>query len=178
MNVSALAALLICAGCSLGLTHDGPTLVAVDDKQLSPLWSAAKTFDRSRYGFTPLPKAGQVGLEINSEPSGYDAMLHIGDDNYDALHRAEPYRTIAFRKKGAGFVWIGEQQSFRGPREFDTPDGRFHEQIVLNYEIEYVSGYPLNKLDVTYRGPDKTLEQHYPSLTLEQVRPILSKWGY
>ncbi len=62
-------------------------------------------------------------------------MLHIA---------SRTYRTIAFRRDGQGYRWIGEQETFTGPHKYTTVDGTFNEEIVLTYEVEHVSGPPLN----------------------------------
>lgn len=161
-------ALLITASCGSASPGEGPQTVAVDDPRVASLWRAAGSFQREQHGFTPLPMHGQVGLEINMDGGGYDAMLHSSN---------RPYRTIAFRRTPDGFRWIGEQQSFLGPREFDTADGKTREQITLTYEIENVSGHPVNRLNVAYYGPDEALRKA-EALRLEQVRPTLRAWGY
>lgn len=141
----------------------------MDDPRIKPLLQAASSLDRSSYGFTPIPEIADVRLELGSG-NGYDAMLHID---------GKTSRTIAFRKVSGGWRWVGEQESFRGPRTYKTADGTFYEQIVLTYETEHVSGAPLNKLDITYFGEDPRLGSGVNSnLTLDKVRPILKEWGY
>ena len=56
-------------------------------------------------------------------------------------------------------------------------DGVFNEAITLTYETQSISGYPLNQLNVTYRGEDPRLEGRN-NLTLAVVKPILKEWGY
>ena len=41
-------------------------------------------------------------------------MLHLG---------GKTIRTIAFRKNAAGFLWIGEQEVFEGPKMYKSVDG-------------------------------------------------------
>ena len=98
----------------------------------------------------------------------YDAMLHIV---------AKTSRTIAFRKENGRYVWIGEQESFQGPRKYKSEDGTFNEVVTLTYEVQGISGYPLNRLNVTYLGEDPRLTGR-SSLTLSDVEPILKEWGY
>jgi hypothetical protein len=143
-----------------------PEHVSVQDPRLAPLWQAARGFDRAKYGFTPLPQFGYVGWERRSR-AGYDSMLHL---------EGKTGRTIAFRKTGTGYRWIGEQESFPGPKTYKTPDGDQREEIVLNYDIEPLDGSPLNKLSIDYFGEDPLLDGQ--SLTLDDVRPILKQWGY
>lgn len=128
---------------------------------------AAQSFDRTSYGFSPIPKQANVRLELR--PTGrYDAMLHIA---------AKTFRTIAFRKENGNYVWIGDQETFKGPKKYETVDGVFNEAITLTYETQGVSGYPLNQLDVTYHGEDSRLAGQN-NLTLAMVKPILKEWGY
>jgi hypothetical protein len=72
-----------------------------------------KRTDRAQYGFTPLRNSGPVSIERKSTHGGYDAMLHFG---------GKASRTIAFRWDGKDYQWLGEQESFEGPRMWDTPD--------------------------------------------------------
>jgi len=56
-------------------------------------------------------------------------------------------------------------------------DGVFNEAITLTYETQSISGYPINQLNVSYRGEDLRLEAP-KQLTLAGVKPILKEWGY
>lgn len=87
-----------------------------------------------------------------------------------------PYATIAFRKTPEGYKWIHEQEAYTGPKTYTNVDGTFHEQIVVTYGTEAVSGHALNKLQVEYWGEDSRLPANQP-LTLEQVRPIITEWN-
>lgn len=139
----------------------------MDDSRIQPLIKAAKTFDRTAFGFTPLPNAADVRWE--SRPADrYDAMLHI---------YSKTSRTIAFRRTPEGFKWTGEQESFQGPKKYTTPDGTFNESITLTYEVENISGYSTNRLNITYFGEDKRLANR-ASLSLDYIKPILKEWGY
>ncbi len=144
-----------------------PRKVSMDDPSIRPLLQAATTFDRTSYGFTPIPKSAIVYFE--SRPSAhYDAMLNIS---------SKTSRTVAFRKTSSGYRWTGEQEIFDGPKRFETPDGTFYEHICLTYEIEPMSGVPPNEISITYQGEDPRLE--WPKkLTLALVKPILKEWGY
>jgi hypothetical protein len=93
-------------------------------------------------------------------------MLHLADD-----------RTISFRKTERGYKWTGEQESFKGPKQYKTVDGTFYEQITLTYEVEHVSGYPLNRLNITYHREEPRLS-NLRGLTLNEIKPILKEWGY
>jgi hypothetical protein len=161
----ALSGSLILVGCTFT-----PQTVSIHDPRVLPLLRAASTFNRAAYGFTPLPIAGDVQLELNTPWESYDAMLHI---------YGKTSRTIAFRKRANGYAWIGEQETFEGPKRFESPDGTFNEEIVLTYEIEPVSisGGSLDRLYVSYAGDDPRLVSR-GTLTLADVRPILAEWGY
>jgi len=95
-------------------------------------------------------------------------MLHI---------YSKTSRTIAFRKTTNGYRWIGDQEIFQGPKEYRSVNGTFHEQLCLTYDVESVSGYPLNRLDIEYSGEDSRLANRH-SLALADVKPILREWGY
>jgi hypothetical protein len=150
------------AGCGLI-----PRKTTMDDPQVQRLVKAAQSFDRTAYGFSPIPRQADVRLELR--PTGrYDAMLHI---------TTKTVRTITFRKENGNYVWIGDQETFDGPKTYKTEDGTFHEAITLTYETQNISGYPLNQLNVTYRGEDPRLAGKN-NLSLAAVKPILKEWGY
>lgn len=142
-----------------------PEKVSWSDTRLAPMLKAIDAVDRSSLGFTSIDRTSTVRLESRPR-AGYDAMLHIG---------GQTSRTIAFRKTPEGYRWIHEQESYFGPKTYTTVDGTFHEQIVVTYGTETVSGYAPNKLHVEYWGEDSRLPAHQP-LTLEQVRPIIAEW--
>jgi hypothetical protein len=84
--------------------------------------------DRSQYGFTPIPKAGPVSI---TDKSFFDseAALHFSGN---------PSRTISFRWDGKVYHWFGEQETFEGPRMWDTDDGRLHEKVMIAFYKEAV----------------------------------------
>jgi hypothetical protein len=128
------------------------------------------SIDRAQYGFTPLPKTGLVFIEGKLLYGDYDAMLHFGDN---------PSRTIAFRWNGKAYQWLGEQEIIEGPREDDTPDGRFHEQVAITYYKEAVVGEPRGLMAQYFgAGPMKMAgpETNW-SLTLAEENPRLKKWS-
>ena len=159
----AVVTVAVLAGCGLI-----PRKVAMDDPQVRRLVKVAQSFDRTAYGFSPIPKqATNVRLELR--PTGrYNAMLYI---------TTKTVHTIAFRKENGRYVWIGDQETFDGPEKYKTVDGTFHEAITLTYETRKISGYPINQLNVTYRGEDHRLAGRN-GLTLVVVNPILRDWGY
>jgi hypothetical protein len=95
-------------------------------------------------------------------------MLHLG---------GKSSRTIAFLKYPDGYRWIGEQEIFQGPKKYTSVDGTFNEEVCLTYETHHVSGVPLNRLDISYRGEDPRLS-HGQSPSLDVIKPILKEWGY
>jgi hypothetical protein len=157
-----LTTALLMVGCGIF-----PEKVAIGDPRLQPLLKAASTFPRSQYGFSPTPTTGYVRLESRPR-AGYDAMLHIS---------GKTSRTMAFRKSLDGYNWIGEQEIFKGPNEYKTVDGTFKEQVCLTYEIEKISGFPQNRLNITYAGEDPRLAGRQ-NLSLVDVKPILKEWSY
>jgi hypothetical protein len=92
-------------------------------------------------------------------------MLHIA---------TKTIRTIAFRNWNRNYIWIGDQETFEGPKTYQTEDGTFNEAITLTYETQSISGYPLNQLNVTYFGEDP--RQTGRNLTLAVAKPILREW--
>jgi hypothetical protein len=154
-----LASLL---GC--GLT---PTRISRDDQRLKPMWAAVSRVDRESLGFTAIPANATIRLEGKQAwGNDYDAMLHID---------AETSRTIAFRKIGGSYDWIGEQEIHTGPKSYRSVDGTFKETITITYELAHVSGAPLNQLSVTYLGEDPRLAGR-KNLTLAEIRPVLREW--
>jgi len=145
--------------------------VQMGDSALKP-FASMYSVDRAQYGFSPLPTSGPVSIEGKSSRGGYDAMLHIG---------GRTSRTIAFRRDGNVYQWLGEQEIFEGPRMWDTPDGRFHEHVVITYYKQAVFG-EFQGLTIQYSGPEEKLmmprEGPNHGLTLNEVNPMLEKWGY
>lgn len=92
---------------------------------------AVDAVDRSSLGFTSIDSTCAVRLETRQR-AGYDVMLHIG---------GQTSRTIAFRKTLEGCKWIHEQETYSSPKTYTTVDGTFHEQIVVTYGTEAVSGH-------------------------------------
>lgn len=142
-----------------------PEKVTWGDPRLVPLLKAIEAADRSSLGFTPIQRNATVSLESRPRAQ-YDAMLHIYGDTS---------RTIAFRKTGNEYKWISEQEIYAGPKTYKTVDGTFHEQIVITYGTESVSGHEPNKLHVEYLGEDSRLANRL-NLTMKQVQPILAEW--
>ena len=154
----------------IGLTIYGfsPKKINYSDPELAPLWKAVEAVGRASIGFTPVSKDSKISIE-RSNGRTYDVMLHI-------YHHTS--RTIAFRKEGDCFIWIGEQESFKGPKKYSTPDGTFNECITLTYDKEKISGYPINVLNISYAGEDLRLSYSRRDLTLMDIQPILKEWKY
>lgn len=167
---AAAIALTLAIVPACALTGDTRTELEVRDARLVPLWTAAASFDRSRYGFLPLPTSGRVFWE-HIAGGAYDDMLHLGET------QRRTSRTIAFRRVPGGYRWLGEQQTFRGRDDYMTVDGREREQLSLTYEEERISGVPLGRLVIRYAGSDVQMMKN-DALTLHEIRPLLEKWGY
>jgi hypothetical protein len=130
-----------------------PESVSFDDPRVVEMMAATNTVNRASLGFTPISREAKLRLESRAQGK-YDAMPHV---------YGKTSRTIAFRLRSDRYEWIGEQEIFEGPREFDTK--------------EPVSGVPLNAVTVDYRGEDPHLADRRP-LSLTDVKPILAAWGY
>ena len=147
--------------------HLMPEKVTSDDPRVKAMFEAMAKIDRKALGFTPVSRDASIRLEQGPR-HGYDAILHID---------GKTSRTVAFRSVRSGYEWIGEQEIFEGPRKYKTVDGEVQESITLNYDKVPISGFPINELSVVYHGDDHALE--WPrQLSLETVRPTLTRWGY
>ena len=145
-----------------------PEHVKSDDPRVVELLAAANAFDRSSRGFSPIDPKADLRLEWRPH-ADYDAMLHIYD------HRTE--HTIAFRRGPAGFEWMREQEIFRGPREYETPDGKYREQIAITCSTPGPSTTAGDLVYVSFDGDDPRLKWPLEP-TLADVRPILEEWGF
>jgi len=165
MRLSISVLVLVCSAVtSCGVF---PEKVSIDDPRVTPMLEAVAKVDRQALGFSPVSRDAVIRLERGPR-DGYDVMLHID---------GKTSRTIAFKSVGSGYEWIGEQEIFEGPRKYKTVDGEFLESITLTYDKVRISGYPINQLSVSYSGDDPALA--WPrQLALEDVRPILNRWGY
>src|SRR5207244_5095490 len=119
-----------------------PETVARTDQRVVELLAARQRAQAEEYGFTPIEPSASFKLE--GVGRGYDAMLHV---------YGRTSRTIAFARRGGAFRWIGEQEVFQGPLEYDTPDGTLNESLILTFETEPISGVPLGQLAIRYDGP-------------------------
>lgn len=160
-RTSILVSLALLAGC--GFT---PQKLPYADPQVQQLLLASKAASTNRFGFTPVSTNSDIRLEKSS--GAYDRMLHV---------YGRTRRTIAFRKQGDGFTWIGEQEIYRGPKQYTTVDGTDFEELCFTYEVQRVAHYKLNHLNISYSGEDARLA-HKENLTLQTILPILREWGY
>jgi len=136
------------------------------DEQMRPFAAAINAVDRAALGFTPIPPYARVEVKYTVPPASYDVMLHI---------YAESSRTIALRRQGEGYVWLGEQEIITGPKLYRSADGLFNEEIIISYDTVYISGAPLNTILILYRGDDPRLAGK-DNLTLSDIRPVLEEW--
>lgn len=155
---------LALAGCG-----SFPEQVTMGDPKLKPFRSMYQV-NRKALGFTPIPTQADVRIETrkgaDAKRVGYDAMLHI---------YADTSRTIAFKKIGNSYKWIGEQEIHEGPGKYTTPDGTFNEQIAISYDTSPVSGVPVNTIHIIYSGNNARLSSKW-NLTLKDVLPTLRAW--
>jgi hypothetical protein len=145
-----------------------PEKIEYDDAELKPYLKAIAQIDRKSMGFTEIEKDADISLERNSKSEkGYDRMLHI----YGSTSRTVSFKLI----ENNDYEWIGEQEIFEGPNEFETLDGIFKENIILTYEKSPISGHKLNELNIEYRGENKLLTNK-ANLTIEKIKPFLKQW--
>jgi hypothetical protein len=154
-----------------------PERVSHDDPRLKPMFDAMARVDRRALGFTPIAREADIRVEWVHRK--YESILRLGPKSYDAmLHvSGKTSRTVAFKRTDNGYEWIGEQETFEGPRKYHSVDGTFNEAITITYDRVPISGFPINTVGIDYRGeePELAWPQH---LSLERVRPWLTKWGY
>lgn len=160
-RISILISVALLGGCGLA-----PQKVPYSDPQVQQLLRATDAAATNRFGFTPVAPTSDIRLERSSR--AYDQMLHV---------YGRTSRTIAFRKQGDGFVWIGEQEIYEGPKQYTSVDGTFFEEICLTYELQRVAHYRLNHLNISYSGEDAHLANK-DDLKLQTILPILKEWGY
>jgi hypothetical protein len=154
-----------------------PERVSHEDSRLKRMFDAMARVDRRAIGFTPIAREADIRVEWVHRR--YDSILRLGPKNYDVmLHvSGKTSRTVALKRTDNGYEWIGEQETFEGPRKYHSVDGTFNEAITITYDRVPISGHPINTVAVEYWGeePDLAWPQR---LSLEHVRPWLTKWGY
>lgn len=167
-----LVTALVSVNC--GLT---PERVSHDNPKLKPMSDAMERVDLRAMGFTPIE--GDANIRVEWVHRKLDSLFGFGPKSYDAmLHvNGKTSRTVAFKETDNGYEWIGEQETFQGPREYRSVDGAFNEAITITYDRLPISGVPVNTVAIDYRGEEPSLagSQH---LSLDIVRPWLKKWGY
>ena len=131
------------------------------------MFDAMARVDRRAMWFSPIARDADIRLEWGRRRN-YDAMLHV---------YGKTSMTIAFKRTDNGYEWIGEQEIFEGPREYDSPDGKFKEAITITYNRVPISGFPLNTIAIDYRGDEPELVSAR-RLSLNAIRRWLKKWGY
>jgi hypothetical protein len=159
-----IAAIVLANLCSCWLVP-----IKYHDKKLTPyLQAIAKVKHlRDSLGFTHISEKAKITLEGSSD--NYDAMLHI--------YQSASSRTIAFKKDGDHYTWIGEQEIFTGPQKYETVDGTLNEELVLNYDKQPISGYPTNMLNINYNGPDSSYTSPR-ELSIPDAQAIIKKWQH
>jgi hypothetical protein len=164
-NAARILVLLIVAGALVGCNLMVPEKVSYDDKRLKPMFDAMAAVDRASLGFTPVPKNAELKLEGPSKY--YDAMLLVSFNNRES--------SIAFRKQGNGYRWIGEQEIHSGPSKSYAYEKVKYETITITYETEYVTGMPPNKVHIKYDGP-MGLIMTRGQLSLQEAIKIEKQW--
>jgi hypothetical protein len=146
---------------------------------MRPFEPALRQFDRAEAGFPPLPTNGTVKIETvdrqnwNREypPPQYDVMLHFVEDPPGFRYS---YCTVGFRKGAGGLGWIGEQDSFYGPQEYESDGVMVHEAVTITRETEQIAfiGTNISGTVFRYSGPvPRNLER-------SDADRMLIQWGY
>jgi hypothetical protein len=119
LGVALLAAGVVITDAGCGLL---PERVSPDDPRLRPMFDAMAIVDRQAMGFTPVARESDIRIEWVSKygrllfgQRNYDVMLHVG---------GRTSKTIAFKRNGKGYEWVGEQEMFEGPRTYESGDGK------------------------------------------------------
>ena len=149
LKISLLALMIF--GCS-------PENTAVHDVRVKELLDAAQSYDRGKYGFSPIRPSSHFRLQMYGS-GGYDVMLHINRIISDSMlnESGKTSRTVAFIEVSGGYQWVHEQEVFIGPNQFSDTYGTYYERIVITYETQRVSGLGLNKMITSYTGRDSRL---------------------
>ncbi|HWQ90911.1 MAG TPA: hypothetical protein VN673_04515 [Clostridia bacterium] len=153
---------------------------------MRPFEPAIRRFDRAEAGFPALPTNGSVKIETidrqnwNREysPPHYDVMLHFVEDPPGFRYS---YCTVAFRKSADGLRWIGEQDSFHGPLQYEADGVMVHETVTITRETEQMAfvGTNISGTVITYQGPDPRLKSGlFAGLGPADIGPMLREWGY
>ena len=169
---TSVGAVLVSVNC--GLARE---TVSSSDPMVKSMLDAMPNKERRAMGFTPIDSSAQIRVEW-AHPR-LDRLLRVRSRNYDAMLHVygKTSRTIAFRHTDGRYQWLGEQETFEGPRQYRSFDGMSREAIAITYERVPMSGAPINTVAIDYRGeePDLMAPKH---LSLDMVRPWLKRWGY
>jgi hypothetical protein len=163
------ATLLLSGGCRVLEWVGGVTHARLGDGRIEPYIQAAARSRRAELGFSPLPRQGDVGVEIPRFKRHYDVMLHFGGRRVS--------RTVAFLVRGGNPVWSGEQEIHYSGRTFETVDGQVEEHFVLSYSTVKGDGTPLGGY-VAYWGPDEKLMQRTTTnrISVAEAKRIWETW--
>ncbi len=101
-------------------TSYAPQYFNADNEEMWPFIVALNAIDRASLGFTPIPAYARVEIDRTVPPATYDVMLHI---------YADTSRTVAFKKEGDGYVWVGEQETHIGPTSISQQTGIFTKRL-------------------------------------------------
>jgi len=165
---SALVSLGLLVGCGIpSMTHR--ERMEVTDPKVSALWNMGG-MDRGDLGLMPLPESGSVVISQykggDPKGAGYDTLL-----TYD---EATATVEMAFSHQGGRLRWIGEHDTYYGPKEYDTADGVQRERIVVSYWQDGVR-YTQPGLRIQYDGDDEELAAL--PLTIGQLKSKLREWA-
>jgi hypothetical protein len=105
------------------------------------MFDAIARVDRSVMGFTFIK--GDANIRIEWVHPKVDALFGLESKDYDAMLHVfgKTSRTVAFKRTGDGYEWIGEQETFEGPRKYGSVDGTFNETITVTYHRVPISGF-------------------------------------
>lgn len=133
-----LAVALVCTGCTVLEWLGGVTHQRLENPEMKQYLVAAQRSKRVELGFTPLPEAGPVRVEVPRWKKHYDVMWHI--------HRGNLSRTVDFLVLDGQPAWSGEQEIHYGPREFTNVDGTHREYLVVFVLHCRRFGYPKGRI--------------------------------
>lgn len=145
-----------------------PQVVTGSSAEIAPMLEARRAAGAEELGFTPIEPDASIEIERTyGEAPNYDVMLHVDGSTS---------RTIAFKQEGQAYRWVGEQETFTGPKEYLSGYSYQHETLSMTFDTVTLSGAPLNHLHFMYRGEGPRLKDDW-GLTYDDVFPILVEWG-
>lgn len=148
-----------------------PRETSLKNPEVIELLQAARNEGDKRKVFTPVLPDSEVRLE-QAKSGGYHKMLHISS------RAGKIRRTIAFRKDGEKYRWIGEQETFYAPKTYVSPDGEFPETVMFTYDSSDFlrTGSPTNCLSVIYSGDDAEMPGVH--VKVPDALRKLKEWGF